>query len=87
MGKFVLVSFILAQLERRQNSAPSLNFANPLLPKMCGYRGVSMATPRYHGGKEAKKKSRRSWLPTCRDGSLEARTGCACQAGHVLPPS
>lgn len=52
MGKFVLVSFILAQLERRRNSAPASIMLIPCSPK-CGGMDieVSMATPRYHGKK------------------------------------
>ena len=46
MGKFVLVFFILAQLEGRQNSAPASITLIPCSPKHVGAdRGVSVAPP------------------------------------------
>lgn len=53
VGKSVLVLFILAQLEGRQNSAPASIMLIPHSPKCVGAdRGVSVATPRYHGKKK-----------------------------------
>lgn len=50
MGKFVPVSFILAQLEGRQNSVPASIMLIPCSPKCVGADiGVSTATSRYHG--------------------------------------
>lgn len=65
VGKFVPVSFILAQLEGRQNSVPASIMLIPCSPKCVGAdTGVSTATSRYHGKKKLKgrQKSRRSYL-------------------------
>lgn len=52
VGKFVPVSFILAQLEGRQNSVPASIMLIPCSPKCVGAdTGVSTATSRYHGKK------------------------------------
>ena len=85
VGKSGLVLFILAQLEGRQNSAPASIMPIPHSPKCVGAdRGVSVATPRCHGVRSFRGEV---LAPTHKDGSLEARTGHACQAGHMLPPS
>lgn len=85
VGNSVLVLFILAQLEGRQNSAPASIMLIPQSPKCVGAdRGVLVATPRCHGEKSFRGEV---LAPTHKDGSLEARTGHACQAGHMLPPS
>lgn len=77
VGKLVPASFILAQLEETRNSAPA---SIMLIPTCVGADiGVSTATPKGNGRK-AEKDSRRSWVPTCQNGSLEARTG-PCHTG------